>query len=236
MIPSKPQKYVAKLVAKEKVSSKIYLLRLELVEPSTMEFLPGQTIMIHVAEGVNRSMSISSTTKDTHRILLTHDVAPMGPFSHWTIEAAIGDTISFMGPLGVFFMDATSQRSKVCVATGSGIAAFRGMMEEYLMRGGTDTVTLYWGLRYEEDIFWEKEFEALAATYPNFHYFLTLSKAKDTWSGKRGHVGDHLFPNEKNIAGTDFYLCGNKSMILDMKEKLMAAGVPVTQIKYELFY
>src|SRR5258708_2112177 len=133
MIPlSKPQKYQVTVLSKEKVSSKVYLVRFGLVEPKEMSSLPGQTVMFHVAEGVNRSMSIASTSDEKNSFLVAHDVGPMGVYSQWTINAKVGDTISCIGPLGIFVLDAQSPRKKILVATGSGIAPFHGMLLDYL--------------------------------------------------------------------------------------------------------
>ena len=140
------------------------------------------------------------------------------------------------GPLGAFVLDRQSGRKKVFVATGTGIAPFYGMTKSYLLSGGTDDVTIYWGMRHEEDIFWQHDFEELARIYPNFRFVLILSQASENWQGKQGHVGDHLFADEKNLPATDVYLCGNKSMVVDMRTRLTAAGVPSAQIKFELFY
>src|SRR5689334_13638695 len=112
----KPQKYQVTLLSKEKVSTKVYLVRFGLVEPKEIAFLPGQTVMFHVAEGVNRSMSIASTTDEKDSLLLAHDVGPMGPFSQWTINAKVGDTLTFIGPLGIFVLDKESHRKKILVA------------------------------------------------------------------------------------------------------------------------
>lgn len=232
----KPQKFTSRLASITKVSSKVYLERFELVEPKEITFLPGQTVMLYIAPGVNRSMSIASPPSEKTSITLAHDVAPMGPYSKWALSAKPGDSIDFMGPLGAFVLDKESHRKKVFVATGTGVAPFYGMILDYFATGGMDDITLYWGLRHEEDIFWQKEFEQLSQTHPNFRLTLTLSQPDDNWQGKRGHVGDHLFTDEQNLSGSDFYLCGNKNMITDMRTRLTAAGVPPTQIKFELFY
>lgn len=238
-----PQKFTSRLGLIKKISSKVYLKRFDLVEPSQIEFLPGQTVMLQVAPGVNRSMSLASAPTEKSSILVAHDVSPMGPYSQWTINAKVGDTMSFIGPLGVFALDRESPRKRVFIATGTGIAPFRSMVLDAL---GTATgmppraITLYWGLRHEEDIFWKEEFEALAANPPaggpNFKFVLTLSQPSDAWTGKRGRVGDHVFIEEKDLINCDFYLCGNRAMVSDMETSLLAKGVPKEQIKKELFY
>lgn len=228
----KPQLFTAKLGYREKVSSKIYIKRFDLVEPKEITFLPGQTVMLRVAPGVNRSMSIASPPSEKNSILVAHDVSPMGPYSQWTINAKVGDTMSFMGPLGAFILNTESTRKKVLIATGTGIAPFRSMLLDRF----SSPVSLYWGLRHEEDIFWKEEFEDVVRQNSNVHFVLTLSQPSDAWTGLRGRVGEHVFVDEKDITQNDFYLCGSREMIKEMEERLPAVGVPKQQIKKELFY
>lgn len=232
----KPQQFTTRLSYIQKVSSKVYLKRFDLVEPKEMNFVAGQTVMLHIAPGVNRSMSIASPPSEKTSITVAHDVSPMGPYSQWTIQAKVGDQMSFMGPLGIFTLDKQSSRKKIFVATGTGIAPFRAMLFDYFGGGGTAEIVLYWGLRHEEDIFWQREFDQLTQTYPIFHFVLTLSQPQPSWPGLRGRVGDHLFADEKNLAQDEFYLCGSKEMIYQIKDQLLAATVPKEQIKSELFY
>lgn len=91
------------------------------------------------------------------------------------------------------------------------------------------------GLRNEEGIYLMKEFTDLLHTYPAFHFILTLSQPSEGWTGKRGHVQEYIFSQQK-LSEADYYLCGNKSMVSDTRAKLKAAGVPDSQVKFELFY
>ena len=235
----KPQKFQARLTSIEKVSSRVYLEHFELIEPREITFLPGQTVMLYVAPGVspdqigvNRSMSVASPPVEKNSILLAHDVGPGGVYSQWALRAKVGDPMSFMGPLGGFVLDRESPRKKIFVATGTGIAPFRSMI---LDRPSGD-ITLYWGLRHEEDIFWQKELEEFSSSHPTFMLVLTISQATDNWQGKRGHVQDYVFADENNLKECDVYLCGNRQMVDDMKTRLQQIGVPPAQIKFELFY
>jgi len=211
----------------EKVSSKVYLERFELIEPKEITFLSGQTVMLYVAPGVNRSMSVASPPSEKNSILLAHDVGPGGVYSQWALGAKAGDPMSFMGPLGSFTYE-ESPRRKIFVATGTGIAPFRSMI---LDQPSGDT-TLYWGLRHEEDIFWQKELEEFSSSHPTFRLVLTISQATDNWLGKRGHVQEHI----RIDPGSDYYLCGNRAMVDDMRARLKEASIPDNQVKFELFY
>lgn len=231
-----PQPYTVRLESKEKVSKNVYLVTFALVRPPIMEFAPGQHVLVRLAQGMNRSMSIASVPGDAGKILMCHDVSPMGPFSQWTINAKIGDELTFFGPLGIFTMDPASSRRKVFVATGTGIAPLRSMIRHTLAEGDMSSMALYWGMRHEEDLYWQEEFAALAVEHPNFHFFLTLSQPSQQWSGARGRVTDHVFTMEKNLANSDVYLCGNRAMVEEMRVGLIAQNVPKEQIKTELFY
>jgi CDP-4-dehydro-6-deoxyglucose reductase, E3 len=233
---SRPQLCTAVIESKQQLTKNVYLVNFRMQNPPTITFLPGQTFSIHVGDKLNRSMSIASIPSDNTHILMCHDVAPMGPGSLWTINHKEGDVATFMAPLGIFILDKDSHRKKVLIATGTGIAPYRSMLLDYLGNGGMDDVTLYWGLRYEEDVYWVSEFEQLALTYPNFRFVLTLSRPTDAWAGKRGHVTEHVFADEANLPGSDFYLCGNKAMIKEVETKLLEQLVAKTQIYKELYF
>lgn len=236
IVPPKPQKFQAKLASIIKVSKNVYLERFVLVEPKEIVFLSGQTVMLFISAGVNRAMSIASPPVEKNSILLVHDIGPMGPYSKWALAAKPGDPMSFMGPLGMFVLDPESTRKKVFVATGSGVAPFYGMAKDYVMHHPEGKITLYWGLRHEEDLFWQKPFEVLGRQYPNFQLVQTLSQPTDAWTGKRGHVEQYVFADNPNPIEADYYLCGGREMTGEMREKLKAAGVPESQVKFELFY
>jgi len=66
-----------------------------------------------------------------------------------------------MAPLGIFVLDKTTLRKKIMVSTGTGVAPFRSMILDYLENGGSDDVTLYWGMRHEEDLYWVGDFSGI---------------------------------------------------------------------------
>lgn len=228
---NQPQKFTAVVAGKEKVSSKVYLVNFKLINPPEIEFTAGQNIMLFISSGVNRTMSIASPPSFKTEILMAHDVSPMGPGSVWTLNLKVGDQVEFMGPTGGSLTLTDSGRKKILIATGSGIAPFHSM----ILDKPSLPITLYWGLRHAEDIFWQAEFQRLETEYPNFHFNLVLSKPDASWQGKVGHVTEHVL-QEQELPSSDFYLCGNKAMVDELKAALLAKNVPIEQIKTELFY
>ena len=232
----KPQKYQATIVKKEQLTAFVYEVTFKLDIPSDITFIAGQTFMLSVAPGVNRTMSIASSPSEKNSIMMCPDVFPNGPGSKWTIAKKVGDTAQFMAPLGMFVLDKESHRKKIMVATGTGIAPYRSMLLDYLSNGGTDDITLYWGMRHEEDLYWVDEMQELSLKYPNFIFIICLSQPKETWAGKHGRVTAHAVQEEHNIKGSDIYLCGNQLMVKDMEILLSEHDVPKHQIFKELYY
>lgn len=218
------QKYTAAVVEKEKISPTVYLVTFKLLEPSSIVFHAGQCIMLMIKEGVNRTMSIASPPSQSDRVMMIHDVSPGGPGSVWTVNLKIGDPVTFLAPTGALMYNESGPKKKVFVATGTGIAPFHSMMLAY----PDAEKELFWGLRHEEDIYWKEEFEK------RIPFHLILSQPRDTWNGERGHVTEHVIANVD--IQSEYYICGNRSMVEDVKNQLFAKNVSKDQIKSELFY
>jgi len=229
------QKIQLEVIKKEKMTDKVYFVTFRLVSPIEFSFKAGQNMMLMVAPGINRTMSIASspTEKD---ILMVHDVSPMGPGSLWTEKLSIGDRAFVVAPTGGALTFVESQRKKVMVATGTGIAPFHSMIVDYVACNKEAALSLYWGLRYEKDIYWKEEFDTIASLHPHFSWRVMLSKPSMQWRGLTGHVTEYVLQAETDIQHSEFYLCGNKGMIEEMRSTLIERGALVEQIKTELFY
>ena len=232
----KPQQFQTVIEKKEQLTKDVFLVTFRLVSPSEITFIAGQTFMLTVDNNVKRMMSIANPPSDKNHILLCHDTSPGGPASLWTRARKVGDTAVITAPFGMFTIDKESHRKKVLIATGTGIAPFRSMVLDYLETGGTDDMTIYWGLRYEEDVYLRGDFEEISRKYPNFRFVLTLSKPTPNWKGKVGRVTEHVVQEEPNCAGTDFYLCGNHFMVADMEAQFARCQIPKAQVHKELLF
>jgi CDP-4-dehydro-6-deoxyglucose reductase, E3 len=235
MMLQKPQQLQAVIEKKEQLTSDVFLVTFKLVTPPEISFIAGQTFMLTVDNNVKRMMSIANPPSFKNHIVLCHDTSPNGPASQWTRARKVGDTALLMAPFGMFVLDKESHRKKVLIATGTGIAPFRSMVLDYLEHGGTDDITIYWGLRHEDDIYLISDFEKISAQYPQFRLVLTLSKPSPDWKGTVGRVTDHVVQEEKNLAGTDFYLCGNHNMVKEIEAQLAERNVPKQQVHKEVF-
>jgi ferredoxin-NADP reductase len=240
MPDNRPQQYSAILTKKEQLTKSVILFTFRLQQPSSMQFIAGQYGTISVDTCIRRQYSFCNPPNDPATFEMVIDTAPMGPGSKFFLAKHVGDTISCMAPLGMFVLDKTTYRKKVMVATGTGIAPFRSMILDYLNKGGTDDIILYWGMRHEVDLYWVNEFQELTVKYPNFRFILCLSRPDEASRGsagwRRGRVTEHVVQEEPNLPGSDFYLCGNRLMIKDIETQLLEHLVSAAQIHKEMYF
>lgn len=197
----------------------------------------GQYLSVLVStNGERRSYSIASYQGEEN-LELVIDTSPMGVGSKYFLGLKPNDQIQALGPLGTFCLSEKLGGKQLFVATGSGIVPLRSMIHDLLENQKyTGVVRLVWGMRFENEIFWDQEFKELAQKYPNFQYDLVISKPQTTWQGRTGHVGDILTSEKVNWSEWSAYVCGNQHMISDVSKLLGDLGIPLQEIYFEKFY
>ncbi len=121
------------------------------------------------------------------------------------------------------------------IATGVGAAPFFGFIKDQLdFKKSAKKFRLIFGVRSEEDLFWQEELEAYRKKYNNFTYTITLSQPKnpDSWTGSFGRVTGHL---EGLDADHDFYVCGSPAMVMDVRKILLENKINTKKIHLEAF-
>ncbi len=237
---TKPILYKATVAWVKNLAGEYYHARFQLKEPDHMDFTAGQYVIFHIGPPkLRHTLSIASPSSDKHFIDILQGIAPMGGGSRWVLGLTSGDPVTFIGPVGKFVVPPDTGKQKVFVATGCGIAPFRSMIINELTGQGTINnkhLSLFWGLRFETDLFWQDEFEKFALEHNNFQYHITLSKPTENWQGMRGRVTDHVISETKNLMDSEFYLCGNREMITEMRKQLTDKGVAADHIFTETFF
>ena len=225
----------ATIVSHEILSNKIHRFELEPEVP--LVYKPGQYISVKVADDRINSYSIAGKI-DNNKFELLIDTSPGGVGSKFFENIGVGEKILFIGPFGTFTFNPDDGSEKfVFMATGSGLAPLKSMIEDALIvKKITKPITLYFGLRYQEDIFWKEYFEMLEKEFPNFNFKLCLSKPGEGWTGFTGHITDLVkidFPDASNFS---VYLCGNKPMMEEAESDIRDLGCPSDRIYKEKFY
>jgi phenol/toluene 2-monooxygenase (NADH) P5/A5 len=233
------QIYQARTSQHTLIKGKFQYVTFELVHPPIIDFQAGQFIMMNIPGiAAKRSYSIASNPAENNKVEILVDVGPQGDGSLYLQSLNPGEAVSFMAPGGQFVIAPDPAEQKlIMIATGSGISAIRSMILNLLQtKNDLRPITLIWGLRFPEDIFWEDDFRLLEKQFTNFHFDLVLSKAPPGWPLCTGHVTDCLEKHFPDLSATGFYLCGNQKMIEGVKAVITAKGIQPQNIHHERFF
>jgi len=205
-------------------------------EVEQLHFKPGQFVSFNEMvkdKRITRPYSIVSLP-DGNRFELCLNLVHGGVFTPHLFAMKPGDSIEMTAPLG-FFVIRDPAKDAVFVATGTGIAPFRAMARDYLSHPHAKQLTLVFGARHENTIYYRDDFEALARKYSNFRFWPTLSRAEPSWAGRTGHVQTHLFEAIGGRRDLDVYICGLKAMVDDVRAILKELGFDRKQIIFEKY-
>ncbi len=218
-----------KVVEKKKMKGNFWWIVLEGEEE--FKFRAGQYVSVKVSgKGERRDYSIAE--REGKRIALLVDVGPGGVGSKFFEKVKEGEVVEILGPLGKFVVKDEDEKL-VMMATGSGIAPIKMMVEEEIEKG--KKMWLVWGMRYEEDVFWKEMFEEWEKKHVNFTFSLVLSKAGEGWKGKKGHVQEVVEERLEEWKDACFYICGRKETVEKVEEWLIDNGVKSELIRKENF-
>ena len=189
-------------------------------------FTPGQFISVQQpkpdGKTHTRAYSLASHPQPQLRFDLCLNRVENGFLSNWLCDLEEGTTVQFHGPHGMFTLREPHQDS-VFIATGTGIAPFRGMVHWLFddpARHQDREFWLVYGTRHEDGLYYSDEFRAIEKAHPNFHYLPTLSRGRDDWPGLRGYVQDHVRGIVGDRRDMQAYICGLHQMV-DANRKLL---------------
>jgi ferredoxin-NADP reductase len=260
----------ARLTRKDCISevAQCYHFLFEVEGADRFHYQPGQFVSAVAFDGngkqQTRAYSIASAPGG-NRFELCVNRVENGFFSNHLADLPdlpVGATIELHGPHGHFVLHEPITDS-ILIATGTGIAPMRGYLQWLFPADGPDRsggkkIWLVYGTRYETDIYYREEFEALAGRAPNFHYMPTLSRAQDNWTDLRGYVQDHVAriieeraarlglplpapavdpatPPAELSFDIYAYICGLNMMVSSVRERLAGFGWHRKQIVFERY-
>lgn len=195
----------------------IKLVRFKLINPSTVDFRPGQFMQIKVPGiEVIRAYSLASNPSHNDYVEMMIRYVPNGQATTYVHKALQeGDKVYLVGPFGDFFLQENSERPIICIAGGSGKAPIRSILFRLKELGMTRKVKYFFGARAVRDLYYTEELEQLSKEYPNFEYIPALSEPlkEDNWQGATGLITDVLDRMIGDLSEHEAYLCGSPGMI-----------------------
>jgi Na+-transporting NADH:ubiquinone oxidoreductase subunit F len=169
------------------------------------------------------------------------DSIPPGIMSSWIFNLKPGDPVTISGPYGEFFARETDNEM-VFIGGGAGMAPMRAHIFDQLLRRETKRKMSFWyGARSLKEVFYQDEFDCLAADNDNFEWHLAMSEpqAEDNWSGYTGFI--HRVLLDEYLAAHDapedceYYICGPPMMNSSVIKMLDDLGVPSENILLDDF-
>lgn len=166
---------------------------------------------------------------------------PPGAGSSYMFGLKAGDTLTAIGPFGDFHIKPT-RKEMVYIGGGAGMGPLRSHLMHLLETEKTARKISFWyASRSRKEIYYQEEFEKLAAEHSNFSFHLSLSSPlpEDQWTGQTGRihevVEERYLRDHPNIQAVEFYLCGPPPMIEATTKMLSTLGVADSQIAYDAF-
>lgn len=190
---------------------------------SRLAYLPGQYVDMIGKNGLRRSYSIANVPREDGKITLQIRKVETGQMSkYWFEEAAANDLLRMEGPLGTFCLRNSNASQLILLATGTGIAPIKAMLEQLAVKPALNTyqqIHLYWGGRTVQDIYWSPDFPCLSIR------FVPVLSRTNAWSGAKGYVQNAVLTDKLHLGDAVVYACGSEVMIKSARDQLTLAGL-----------
>jgi CDP-4-dehydro-6-deoxyglucose reductase, E3 len=208
MLPCRVQKM-------ERLADDVMALQLKLPANERLAYLAGQYLEFLLKDGSRRSFSMATAPHAAELLELHVRHVAGGQFTdHVFAKMKERDILRFEGPLGTFFLREESAKPIVLVASGTGFAPIKAIIEEALHKGIARPMTLYWGGRRPKDLY----MNALAQGWAHegkLTYVPVISDAlpEDGWAGRTGFVHRAVMEDFQDLSGHQVYACGVPAMV-----------------------
>ena len=226
------RKMPVRISALERLSHDV--MRMVLQKPATeaMQFHAGQYVEFLLRDGVRRSYSMANaphTLADGAGLEMHLRHMPGGLFTDKVFsEMKERDILRIEGPFGSFYLREDSAKPMVLLASGTGFAPIKAIIEHMQHKGITRPATLYWGARRPEDLYLHDWVQARVAQMPNLRYVPVVSNAttEDNWQGRTGFVHLAVLQDLSDLSTYQVYACGAPVVVESAQADYRQAGLP----------
>jgi CDP-4-dehydro-6-deoxyglucose reductase len=235
-----PIKKMPTRVAKiDRVTDDVIVLSLQLPANERLQYRAGQFIEFILKDGRRRSYSMANAPHLDEHLTLHIRHLPGGVFTDQVFNTMKErDILRFEGPLGTFFLREDSAKPVVMLASGTGFAPIKAMVEQAQHNRLTRPITLYWGGRRPGDLYMDALCNEWAATLPGFRYVPVVSDPKpaDNWQGRTGFVHQAVMQDLPDLSGHQVYACGAPVMVEAAQSDFIArCGLPAEEFYADAF-
>lgn len=198
MLPCRVEKMV-------KVADDVMVLFLKLPTNERLQFLAGQYIDILQKVGTPRSFSLANAPHDDALLELHIRNIAGGTFTHHVFNTMKErDILRLKGPLGTFFLREDSDKPIIFVASGTGFAPVKAIIEHAIHISFKREMHFYWGVRKASDLYMLDKIKTWEAHGIKF----TAVVSDEKWSGRTGFVHQAVLEDFRDLSGYAVYACG----------------------------
>ena len=237
------RKMPARVIALQKLSHDVMHVRLQLPANDTLRFHAGQYIEFILRDGARRSYSMANAphTLDAAAPAVDLHIRHMagGKFTQHVFGAMKEkEILRVEGPYGSFWLREDSEKPIVLLASGTGFAPIKALIEHMQHKGIARPAVLYWGGRRPTDLYLNDWVQARVAEMPNLRYVPVISDAlpEDAWSGRTGFVHKAVLQDFPDLSGHQVYACGAPIVVDSARaEYTSLGGLPADEFYADSF-
>ena len=235
-------KLPTRVISLTKPSSDVAVLKLQLPANQNFQYKAGQYVEFILRDGDRRSYSMANAphnlgTPAAIELHIRH--MPGGKFTDQVFSTLKEkDILRMEGPFGTFFLREDSDKPMIFLASGTGFAPIKALLEQLEAAGNTRLVSLYWGCRTAADLYLQDWARDAAQRLPWLSYTPVLShaQAEDHWHGRTGLVHQAVMADHPDLSGHQVYACGVPIMVASAQRDFSAqCGLPVDQFFADSF-
>jgi CDP-4-dehydro-6-deoxyglucose reductase len=217
----------------------VMLMDLQLPATETFAYRAGQYVEFILRDGARRSYSMANAPHSGPGVQLHIRHMPGGRFTD-TVFGSMKerDILRIEGPMGSFFLREDSDKPLVFLASGTGFAPLKAILEHMQHSGITRPVTLYWGGRRPADLYMDDWMRAQCAAMPSLRYVPVVSDAlpEDAWQGRSGFVHRAVLEDFADLSLHQVYACGAPIVVESARRDFCnLAGLPESEFFADSF-
>jgi CDP-4-dehydro-6-deoxyglucose reductase, E3 len=220
----------------------VAVMRLQLPANQNLQYRAGQYVEFILRDGARRSYSMANAghalgSPPAIELHLRH--MPGGVFTdHVFGTLKVKDILRMEGPFGSFFLREESAKPMILLASGTGFAPIKAIVQQLQHKGSQRPAVLYWGGRRRADLYQLDWCEQAAADMPNLRFVPVLSEpaAEDAWAGRTGFVHQAVMADFPDLSAHQVYACGAPVMVDAAQRDFVArCGLPAEEFYADSF-
>ena len=236
------RKMPVRVMAMARPAPDVAVLTMQLPANDPLRYHAGQYVEFILRDNARRSYSMANaphTQADKPFIELHIRHMPGGKFTDHVFGAMKEkEILRVEGPFGSFFLREDSDKPIVLLASGTGFAPIKALIEHMQFKGITRPTALYWGGRRPGDLYLHDWVLARAAEMPHLTYVPVVSDAtpEDAWTGRTGFVHQAVMDDFADLSGHQVYACGAPIVVDSARDAYSAQrGLPAEEFYADSF-